>query len=64
MPKPPVKFKQADVKRAIRAAQSEGLPVTGFEITPEGGLRIMTAAAATNSADAALAAWQQGRSDG
>lgn len=38
----PATFRQADVERAIKAAQASGLPVAGCEITPEGTIRILT----------------------
>lgn len=59
MPKTP--FKQSDVTRAIRAAQQMGLPVSGFEITPEGKIVVHTATEGHDAADAALEGWQRGR---
>ena len=42
MPKGPVKFKQSDVARAIRAVMQTGAPF-GVEITPDGTIRLMPA---------------------
>lgn len=41
---PKVAFKQCDVARAIRAAKSAGLSVTGCEIDPAGTIRVLTGA--------------------
>ena len=35
-------FRQSDLSRALRAAQTAGLPVSGFEITPDGRIVIRT----------------------
>ena len=43
MPYNPVAFKERDVRRAVRAADKEGLIVSGFEIEPDGTIRIHTA---------------------
>lgn len=39
----PATFKQSDIQRAIKAAKAMDLPVTGYEITAEGTIRILTA---------------------
>lgn len=36
------KFKQVDVKRAVKAVVDAGLPVEGVEITQEGTIRVIT----------------------
>ncbi len=56
-------FRQSDVTRAIRAAQSVGLPVVGFEITPNGKITVHTATEGHDAADAALEGWRRGRPD-
>jgi len=35
-------FRQSDLSRALRAAQTAGLPVSGFEIAPDGRIVIRT----------------------
>lgn len=40
MPTNPVAFKERDLRRAVRAADKEGLIVSGFEIEPDGTIRI------------------------
>ena len=35
-------FRQSDLSRALRAAQTAGLPVLGFEIAPDGRIVIRT----------------------
>lgn len=39
MPRAP---NQAVIERCIRAAQKAGLPVCGFELRPDGALRMLT----------------------
>jgi len=41
MARGPSKFRQCDVVRAVKAARTTGLPVGGFELTPEGTIRVM-----------------------
>ena len=43
MPSSPVAFKERDVRRAVRAAAKEKLVVSGFEIGPDGTIRVLTA---------------------
>ena len=43
MPYNPVAFKERDLRRAVRAADKEGLIVSGFEIGPDGTIRVLTA---------------------
>lgn len=38
-------FKRSDLERAIKSAQGLGLPVSGFEIAPDGTIRVLTSAA-------------------
>ena len=35
-------FKQADLKRAVKAVSDAGLPIGGVEITREGTIRVIT----------------------
>lgn len=46
MARTPATFRQADVVRAIKAARAADQPVSGFEITPDGTIRVLTSAAA------------------
>lgn len=39
----PATFKQADVQRAIKAVQAQGLPVFETIISPDGAIRVLTA---------------------
>ena len=41
----PARFSQADVTRAVKAAEKAGLQVAGYEISPEGLIRVLTSAA-------------------
>ncbi|MDO5613622.1 MAG: hypothetical protein Q4G14_10340 [Paracoccus sp. (in: a-proteobacteria)] len=50
-------FSAPKVRKAIKLAQDMGLPVTGFEVLPDGGVRVQTALEKKNDADAALDAW-------
>jgi len=43
MPYNPVAFKERDLRRAVRAANKEGPIVSGFEIGPDGTIRVLTA---------------------
>lgn len=38
------RFSLADVERALRAAEKRGLNVSGYEIDPNGTIRILTGA--------------------
>ena len=40
----PARFSLADVERALRAAEKRGLNVSGYEIDPNGTIRILTGA--------------------
>ena len=35
-------FRQADVQRLIRAAKAEGVSVVGYEVRPDGAVRLLT----------------------
>lgn len=60
-----LKVPVTQVKKALKIAHDMGIQTSGYEITPEGGLRVLFATGSNNNgADAALAAWQQGRNDG
>lgn len=41
-----VTFKQADVDRALAVAEKRGLAIHGYEIKPDGTIRILTQPAA------------------
>lgn len=51
-------FRQADVRRALKAAVEIGLSVSGYEIRPTGEIVVRTGAE-PSSADAALDAWKR-----
>ena len=36
------RFSQADVRRALRAAEAVGLGVAGYEIKPDGTIKVLT----------------------
>jgi hypothetical protein len=38
----PARFTSADISRAVRAAEKCGLSVAGYEIEPNGTIRILT----------------------
>jgi hypothetical protein len=38
------RFSQADLTRAVKAIEKAGLQVAGAEISPEGAIRVLTAA--------------------
>ena len=40
-------FKRSDLERAIKCAQALGLPVSGFEIAPDGTIRVLTSSLST-----------------
>lgn len=52
-------FKKPDLKRAIEAALSLGLNVSGFLITRDGDIQVNTDTAELGP-DAALRAWERG----
>jgi hypothetical protein len=37
-----VSFREVDLRRAVKAVQAAGLPVTAIEITPDGTIRVLT----------------------
>jgi hypothetical protein len=51
MPRARSAFKQQDVTRALRAATAAGALVQSFEITPDGKITVVTAAAPNKPAD-------------
>jgi hypothetical protein len=38
----PVRWRQREGSRAIRAVEKAGLPVSGFEVTRDGTIRVLT----------------------
>ncbi len=52
-------FSAPQVKKAIKLAQDLGLPVAGFEVLADGGIRVLTIQPKQNEADAALEAWMR-----
>lgn len=54
-------FRQADLNRALAAASRCGLTVSGYEIAPDGTIRILTAAGGSTppSADQDDSAWAE-----
>jgi hypothetical protein len=60
MPHKPVKFRETEVRRAIKAARKEGLPVERVEVTNSGGFVIHTGKLEiTSQEDAAKQAWHR-----
>lgn len=49
MPKTAATFRQADLARAVRAAQAAGLPVVATVIAPDGTIRLEHAAPPADS---------------
>lgn len=54
-------FRAPDLKKAIKAALDMGLTVIGYEIGPEGQIRVQTQTQIVDSADAALDTWKRGK---
>ena len=50
-----------NLRKSLKLAQEMGLKIAGFEVTGEGGFRVMTALDQANTADAALEAWKRGQ---
>lgn len=40
----PARFSEADVRRALKAAEKAGYRVAGYEIKPDGAIAVQTAA--------------------
>jgi hypothetical protein len=60
MPHKPVKFRETEMARAIRAARKEGLPVERVEITNDGVVILHTGKVEiANIEDAARQQWQR-----
>lgn len=53
------KFSTPIAKKMIKVAQDMGLPVSGYEVLPDGTIRILTAPEKQNDADAALDQWMR-----
>jgi hypothetical protein len=52
-----VPFKETDVRRAIRAVQAEGLPISKVEIGKDGKIAVLSAQEAA-PAEAAFETWK------
>lgn len=50
-------FSAPKVKKAIKLAQDMGLPVAGFEVLADGGVRVLTMSQHQDQADADLDRW-------
>ncbi len=50
-----------NLRKTIKLAQELGLKIAGFEVTGEGGFRVMTASETENTADAAVEQWKRGQ---
>lgn len=46
-----------NARKFIKLAQEMGLPVTGFEVLPGGGFRVLTAQEQQDAADSDLDRW-------
>lgn len=57
-----VRFKQADVTRALKAAKAEGLAVSSFRIEPDGAIIVLTGTAPAERDE--LAEWRARRDAG
>ena len=54
-------FNTPSARKALKLAQDMGLKIAGFEVTGEGGFRVMTASETENAADAAVDQWKRGK---
>ena len=50
-------FSAPKVKKAIKVAQDLGLPLAGFEVLADGGVRVLTTPPHQSQADAELDRW-------
>ncbi|MDP5307587.1 hypothetical protein [Paracoccus spongiarum] len=50
-------FSTPRLKKAIKVALDMGLPVAGYEVLADGGIRVLTVQEKQDQADAALDAW-------
>lgn len=50
-------FSTPQLKKAIKVALDMGLPVAGYEVLADGGIRVLTVQEKQDQADAALDAW-------
>ena len=57
MPYNPVRFRENEVRRAVRAAAKENLVVTGLEVEPNGTIRVLTGPPGTKSQVNELDKW-------
>lgn len=46
-------------RKWIKLAQEMGLPVSGFDVLPDGGFRVLTTPEKQDQADAELERWQR-----
>ncbi len=56
-------FLQADVERTVRALKAVGETVVGVENTPDGGFRVLTAAAQPQKPLSPYEAWEREHGD-
>jgi Tfp pilus assembly PilM family ATPase len=54
----PVRWRQREASRAIRAAEQAGLTVSVVEVTPNGTIRVLTQQDKQNEAALAFDAWK------
>jgi len=57
-------FPTAKVRKALKLAAEIGRPLAGYDVAPDGTIRVHFATAEASDADAALAAWMRGQADG
>jgi hypothetical protein len=57
----PARFRQADVTRALRAADAAGCQVRRVEITPEGRIVVIMAEPSEDEAELPLDTWRATR---
>lgn len=58
MTRRPSTFKQADVARAVKAAQAAGLPIRTVEVTPDGTIRVIFADGADSNLETPFDKWK------
>ena len=58
MPRRLSTFRQSDVARAVKAAQSAGLPIGKVEVAPDGTIRLIIADGGDSVADTPFDQWK------